>query len=437
MEINADWLSAPVPSPRTSELPADKATLAAIRISAGGRCLTRLRDETGEERDSVRVSGYWLALWVSRNWWRLGFEAERADYQSDLAWMDGHSLTSIGEGWLWPRVTIAADGESVVLRSTPAPASLVEPVTWLSSDEVRVPGTAFVECAQRFIGEVFNRLGEAGLKDTELHRSWEELQAERSDPEVALYRQLEASLGYDPDQALAPAIERFHSDRGILGPTAMTEVAATQSAGHTPLTARRLRGAAKRWGFSSGLGNGATPVSLEGGVAAEEPAWSYGEQAARVVRRHVGDSNGPVPNCRLADLCSSSPQSLTDEARFDPMAFSLQETGRDGRVVLRSRWETGRRFEMARLLGDQLLFRAEESLHPATGSDTFRQRTQRAFAAEFLCPYEALLDFLKKDFSETAQAEAGRHFLVSPWAVKTILVKKHRLPREALPDRGG
>ena len=434
LQIRSEWLTGPGTPSGTTELPLDQATLAGITISARGEIFTRLRDDAGKQRDVVRVSAYRLAQWLIRNWWRLGFEAERAGHRNDAAWLDGHSLASIGEGWLWPRLTIAADGKSVVFRSHPERGTKVEPAAWLTGTEVRIPGEAFSKCTERFIRDVLDRLDVWKLKETELQTCWDELQAEQSDPEVALYRQLEGSLGFDPDEAPPAVIERFHHDRDVVGVTAMTEVAASLSAGQEPLTAQGLHDAAVHSGFTSALGNGAVPPHLAGdyGVA-REPAWRHGERAAKRVRNKLGRAGGLVTNHQLAELCSTVRNSLTDDTRFAPLAFSLHETRHQGRVVFRSGWETGRRFELARLLGDQLLFPAGEALHPATGAETFRQRAQRAFAAEFLCPYDELLEFLNEDFSETAREEAGRHFLVSPRAVTTILVNKRRLARQSLP----
>ena len=431
--IRANWLLASGASTGGSELALDQATLAGIKISAKRKVFTRLRDDAGKQRDVVRVSAYRLAQWLTRNWWRLGHEAERTGHWNDAAWLDGHSLASIGEGWLWPRLTIAADGKSLVFRAHPEESSKVEPAAWLTGAEVRVPREVFRDCAAQFVRDVLDRINAWKLHETELRTCWDELQAEQSDPEVALYRQLEASLGFDPDEAPPSIIQRFHKDRDLVGVTAMTEVAANQAAGQSPLTAKGLREAALHSGFTSALGNGAGPPDLAGdyGVASE-PAWRYGERAAKRVRRKLGRLDGLVTNHRLAELCSTASNSLTDDTRFTPMAFSLHETLRKGRVVFRSGWETGRRFELARLLGDQLLFPAGEALHPSTGAETFRQRAQRAFAAEFLCPYQDLREFLKGDFSETAREEAGRHFLVSPRAVTTILVNKRDLARESL-----
>jgi Zn-dependent peptidase ImmA (M78 family) len=62
---------------------------------------------------------------------------------------------------------------------------------------------------------------------------------------------------------------------------------------------------------------------------------------------------------------------------------------------------------------------------PATDTRTARQKAQRAFAAEFLCPIGALRQFLDKDFSPDSIAAAGEHFGVSDLAVKSVLAN-HR-----------
>ena len=83
------------------------------------------------------------------------------------------------------------------------------------------------------------------------------------------------------------------------------------------------------------------------------------------------------------------------------------------------RWETGRRFDLARLLADRLCMNDldDEPLHPATQSYTYRQKVQRAFAIELLAPIAAVDDFLDGDTSEEKQKDAAGHFNVSEQAM--------------------
>jgi Zn-dependent peptidase ImmA (M78 family) len=73
---------------------------------------------------------------------------------------------------------------------------------------------------------------------------------------------------------------------------------------------------------------------------------------------------------------------------------------------------------------------------PATGVYTQRQKFQRAFAQEFLCPFMALREFLGKDRpDDEAIEEAASHFQVSPLLIRSALVNKGILERETLSER--
>jgi len=165
------------------------------------------------------------------------------------------------------------------------------------------------------------------------------------------------------------------------------------------------------------------------------PAWQVGVGIAQQLRRqeHLGDDS--IPNARLAELCGISEQVLSRQDSTGKLAFALDDENRKtGRVVLQSAWEQGRRFAIARLLVDRLLGDPNELLHPATGTYTYRQKMQRAFAGEFLCPIHSLLAFLNDDFSDEKQQDAAEYFNVSPLTVTTRLVDNGDLDREALQD---
>ena len=98
---------------------------------------------------------------------------------------------------------------------------------------------------------------------------------------------------------------------------------------------------------------------------------------------------------------------------------------------------TSRRFAVSRLIGDNLYFANQERLLPTTHVKTSRQKFQRAFAQEFLCPIAALLEKMQTSQpDEDDISEAATHFHVSPLMVRTTLVNHHQLDREALawPD---
>ncbi|HZO53713.1 MAG TPA: hypothetical protein VFB63_13440, partial [Bryobacteraceae bacterium] len=73
---------------------------------------------------------------------------------------------------------------------------------------------------------------------------------------------------------------------------------------------------------------------------------------------------------------------------------------------------------------------AAETWLPATDSKSSRQKIQRSFAAEFLCPIETLTDFLDGDYSPELVEEAAERFGVSELAVETQLVNHGLLSHE-------
>ena len=116
------------------------------------------------------------------------------------------------------------------------------------------------------------------------------------------------------------------------------------------------------------------------------------------------------------------------------LSFAIDASERNGRIVLRSKWHDGRRFELARLLGDRISAPRNNRLFPATRSYTYRQKMQRAFAAEFLSPFETVDEMLAGDYSVESQKDVANHFQVSELTIRTLLVNHRRLEREGLGE---
>lgn len=71
----------------------------------------------------------------------------------------------------------------------------------------------------------------------------------------------------------------------------------------------------------------------------------------------------------------------------------------------------------------------------ATDAKTTRQQFQRAFAREFLCPFEDLQEFIGdgKPNSDVIDA-AAEQFQLSSWTIAATLVNKGVLEREVLNE---
>ncbi len=151
-----------------------------------------------------------------------------------------------------------------------------------------------------------------------------------------------------------------------------------------------------------------------------------------MARAHWGFGAGAVSNARLVEAFGMREADLTTPA---PMPTSQLSTGyRDDAghlaVSLSARSPTGRRFALVRLVGDHLDTADEERLLPATPAKTARQKFQRAFAQQLLCPVDDLIAFLDTANPNDDQIEdAASAFDVSPLLIKTTLVNQGIIAR--------
>ena len=425
LRISSEWRHEPdAATAGASELPEDAATLGEIAIAVGRETLTRALDRTLTERDGANLSAYRLAEWLVWNWWRLRWEPGHRGGERK-GWRNAHDLAGIGGGWLWPNITVHTDGVHVTLVAKRSHMTRAEPLSYTVDHAVETSTRAFEAGVDDFAHRVLRRLEDRSLDHTDLHTMWRELVREREDPELSLYRKFEAFLGADPDEADPEAIRRLLEESGEFGMDAMAEVAAD-----CPLTVQQLGEVARDAGFDVHTGDAATaPAAFDHRL----PAWKVGVNAARRLRKQERLGLDPVPDHRLAELFGVGERALDESSSRPSMAFALHDNDGGGRLVLRSQWPAGRRFELARLLADGLLVQGGERLHPATRAYTYRQKMQRAFAGEFLCPIDGLAPFLDHDFSDEALDEAANHFRVSPLTVRTLLANNRHMDHGAIP----
>ena len=415
--------------------PVDEATLSRISVEVDPDTLTWVQDRaTGDRRKGANLSAYGLAEWLVWNWWRLRWEPTYQTRERE-GWRDVHDLAGIGGGWLWPNIMIHTDGMRVSLAAKPSQPTTTEPLNYMVDFARSIPAATFEAGIDHFVRKVLDRLAGWSLGDTDLHTAWRELSTERDDPELSSYRKIEACLGFDPDEAVPETIERLLTDCESLGEAAMIEVAAHRSFNGLALGAEELRQQARIAGFDTNPGDGIQELAeAPRGERDHAPAWQIGVEAARSLRRQESLGDGSVSDRRLAALYGVQESILKRSSPKTSIAFALDEDG-ESRAALRAIQPTGRRFELARLLADRLLFDDGDRLHPATRAYTYRQKMQRAFAGEFLCPIESLADQLDGDYSDDAREDAADRYRVSPLAVTTLLVNNGLIDRREIHER--
>jgi hypothetical protein len=411
--------------------PEEKACFGLLTIRADGTALTEGYDSFIRNlRPGPLVSGYHAAEWLAWYWWRLRWEPRTKAPE----WWRAHKMTAIGEGYAWPTITILSDGVRTALISQPSVRPDAKPFRYIGAN-VRVVASSLFEAAlDGFVGQMQGRLREANIMDSNLDRIWLDLRAERSDSDTARYRKFEALLGFDPDGGDPAVIERLLGEAKAVGDDGMEEIAADHSNGGSVIYFDDLRRIARSNGFEASRAMTFLQHAIPAPVPAGMPAWRVGATTAQSLREEARLGTDGISDDRLADLAGVRKEALERSQGSDSPSFVLNEGISGSRIVLRSKWNAGRRFELARLIGDRLMNPAGGALFPATRSHTFRQKAQRSFAAELLAPIDEVIGILDGDTSEEARQDVAHHFQVSELTIRTLLVNHGRLERDDLDD---
>ncbi len=408
----------------------ERACFGLFTIQADGVALTAGIDWFIDAyRRGPLVSGYHAAEWFAWNWWRLRYEPRSAAPD----WWRAHETTAIGEGYVWPNLTIYSDGVRTALIAQASVRPNAKPFRYLGAPPCIVSSAQFEAAVDAFMPRILGRLRARGVYETNLDRLWRDVLSERADPELAKRRRLEALLGRDADEVQDDAVARLVDDAAILGEQAVEELAADSAQGGGLLGAKELREIAARSGFAARPSNA---VGFRTGTvlpsANEAPAWRLGAEAARAFREQQRLGDRPIGNDTLAQFAGVEPRVLGADTPGPSVSFALDTNASEGRVVLRSRWQTGRRFGLARLIAERIVAPPSGKLRAATRAYTYRQKMQRSFAAELLSPFAAVDAMLDGDYSPEAQQDVAAHFAVSERTILTLLVNHYRLGREEL-----
>jgi hypothetical protein len=410
-----------------------RATLAEITITADGLNVTEIEDKPAKTvRPGVRISAFALAQWFASNWWRLLWEPAR----NTLSWHMSHKVGAAGEGYLWPDLTFISDGESVLVQGRPSPLTSGQPVRYLNTIDVLVPIHDFADKTHSFVEAVLGRLADMHVDAAGFDELWREVLRERNDPELSAWRKLEAILGYDPGDAPDHIIEQLQDAASEFGASAVEEVAA-ESMKDAFAHINTLWKESRSKSFPLVIPSFDILKQKISGIESSLLPWQRAEQAARMAREVWALGSGPVSTLTLAEILSISQDSLLYD--FDPNG-PMHAGFRNGKpdsfsVFLNRPIPVSRRFALLRLVGDHLTAPQSDRLLPAAPhSKTQRQKFQRTFAQEFLCPYTDLIDYLGSEEPSDGDIEdAARKFDVSELLIQTILVNKGNLDRSSLP----
>jgi len=421
--INPEW------EPLDSGPPEERACFAAISIQAHGVWLTEGLDALANSvRKAPRLSAYHLSEWIAWNWWRLRWEPRSTTVRD---WSSSHRMTTIGGGYIWPNITIFSDGERIALIAKPTEERPQTPFRYIADIAAVLQASEFESGVDSFIEQVLGRLDSERIAETNLQMIWQGVLKERSTTALARARKLEALLGQEPDESDPKILDQLIADSEALGSGSVDEIAADHGIGGTITTARELREIAASRGYDASPRD-VVRLAYGSGLprSGEVPAWRLGAAVANTLREQERLNGEPISDKELARLAGTQVVAINDRTSGSGISFALDDNPMRGRIVLRSKWKTGRRFELARILGDRIARQQSSRLFPATRSYTYRQKMQRAFAAEFLSPFNVVEEMLRGDYSMENQQEVAEYFNVSPMTIRTLLVNHKKIERE-------
>ncbi|MBI4024086.1 MAG: hypothetical protein HY360_03840 [Verrucomicrobia bacterium] len=433
MRIEFEWLD------RETGSEMDRAFFASIGLAVGGEYLTRIEDLVAKTVcNHMRGCAWRLATWFAANWWRLRWEPAPDGWTKDADWRLAHSMAASGGGYVWPNMVFTSDCDYIEIAMSPdAKRVAFEPIHYINHVHARITAAEFEQKVDEFMESVLSRLQSFGLQDKRLPHLWAEVLAERHDSSATQRRKLEAMAGFDPDAAPDELLKQLLEDDEQLGKNALAEVAAeTRHATGQALKVIRDLGRSRKkpnpGGFRASMPAWPAPQSVSND--GDQP-WQRAGSLARHARKHWDLGNKPIRNSALAKLLDTEACIFTDDSTVEthmPLGLRTEKSGTLD-IYFDRPSSTTRRFAVSRLLGDYLYFANQERLIPATHAKTSRQKFQRAFAQEFLCPIDALLEKIQTTQpDEDDISEAATHFHVSPLMVRTTLVNHGKLEREAL-----
>jgi hypothetical protein len=255
---------------------------------------------------------------------------------------------------------------------------------------------------------------------------WEEVKGERADEEASRYRRLEACLGFDPDEAPETLMEQAIHMASTMGARNFSEIAPVygQASQGNAGGLQQLQHLLESPALEARLQ--LVEVVFQKPIQARTP-WRRAQQLARALRQHLGLSNEPISTDLLCDLFGLKPQVFESTLPTKRQPIAVGVPGPTGQIALHLRkfYPSARRFELARFIGDALITGSRsEWWYVSSDIPTVRQKIQRAFAAEFLCPAEGALDQLSGDYSEPAVEQVAERFGVSTEIVANLIANQ-------------
>ena len=406
-------------------------TTAQLEFIVNGTCLTRNENIWSQSvQDGVTVPTYPLALWLLNSWWRLLYEPLPPKGLPAIDWRMAHEIGAANHGIVWPKIIFASDSQTIQIWAShfdPGPLQSVRYINGLPRGE-SISISEFKNSVFDFISVVDCKLGAVGISNSDLSELVKIIQEEQEDDHQSKYRRLEAIMGFDPDEC-PPDAMIYASELGCkIGLSTLDELAPLYGKRATAAPLREI----EQFASSDGVIGQPTFTRLEypPSPTGHRPAWQSAVNDARTIRAQIGNERCPINTHGLYELLGIA---SNDMDKWSPhvrrsVSVGIPLTSDKIKFVPRKSHPISKRFELSRYIGD-INYVNMGNWFTTTDLRTHRQKYQRAFAAEFLCPIVGLTDYLNNDFSDEAIDEASEYFDVSQQTINSLLANNHLIEK--------
>lgn len=399
------------------------ATISRLSITVSDVLVTEnINAWTEKVEDTVIVSATPLAIWFLENWWRIMYEPFQAYSKGNPGhnWRMAHELGAANHGYVWPRMAFFSDLNSIYIAAAPTSENK-QSVRYINgiNGVKTIPLHEFEDSVKSFVNECIGRLGGYGFEENAIKQLLEVIEAEKADPEAAVYRKIEAMMGYDPDEAssiiMNAALRCMERD----GMGTIEELA--------PVFGKFGKGPIKtvdEFLETSGVFGQPDPSLIRKACdTSVYTPWKVAVRDAKSIREQLNNENARIEDNTLFDLLGVSSK---DRKRWGDVvkkgnlvSVGIRESDRI-KYLPRKHHPFAKRFEMSRFIGD-FIHEPNSQWLVNTELSTARQKYQKAFAAALLCPINALVERLDGDYSDEAIMDASDHFGVSGETVTSVL----------------
>lgn len=419
-----------------------RATWARIEIKAGSDFITLAEDrESGSSRRSIYCPLYPLAEWIAYNWWFLQADTRPSSFLSqDLGPVvrasqtlprvlrERHSIAASGDGFAWPDLVIVPDGsETRLVWGGDRTRSSNLPIRFLTYGDCRVESELVMHEFELLVSETLTRLSEQGVTGTVLENEWAAIQ--QTGPEEAEYCRAAARLGLDPYSGAEPYEKEIIRAAETLSGEVLTDFLNAVNPDHiesalTWLSSGRSTIERRPSEIDAALSESDAPgvavvpelrAAHRASLSAEDAPWDVGYQQARIVRSQIASDI----TARLA-VDRYVPSRIRQAPDTSLQALGASTDQRPPLVIVgQRRTANSNRFTLSRALWHCIW--DDSPLFIVTTAHTYRQRVERAFAAELLAPADgiaALLESPPETASQEELEQVAQRFGVSSMVVE-------------------